>query len=347
MLRTVRLAVGTIAVVVIAGCLMILGYFVFQPERAAEYTAGLRPAIYYAPLAEDDFDPALQDDYERVFGVAHNSGDSLEATIAALAAGADAIEIDVISLDGQLYSSHRPPIPWGGLAVFRGPSLLSIWTAAAQTDLVKFDLKESSLSFLELVVAFLSERRTSQQVVIASSDPAALRFLANRVPDLLLLASVGSRDTLETLQGDAGLAGLIDGVTIREDLVDEETARWLHERELSILAWTVNDLARANELIRLGVDGITTDNLALLTLLGGQRQRESQLETSGSTPVAVGIRPTTRIPQGTSRRVSSERTPRPIGRRRAGRRQRSQPAAARGAGPAGCRRSSGATRPAG
>ena len=48
-------------------------------------------------------------------------------------------------------------------------------------------------------------------------------------------------------------------------------------REQRIIAWTVNDLARVNELVRLGVDGITTDNLAILSLLGGRERTEPLL----------------------------------------------------------------------
>jgi glycerophosphoryl diester phosphodiesterase len=35
-----------------------------------------------------------------------------------------------------------------------------------------------------------------------------------------------------------------------------------------ILAWTVNDGQRLSQLVRLGVDGITTANLAILRALG-------------------------------------------------------------------------------
>ena len=37
-------------------------------------------------------------------------------------------------------------------------------------------------------------------------------------------------------------------------------------------------------MIRLGVDAITTDNLALMALFGGQRREESSLDPAGATP---------------------------------------------------------------
>jgi glycerophosphoryl diester phosphodiesterase len=44
--------------------------------------------------------------------------------------------------------------------------------------------------------------------------------------------------------------------------------RRLHQHKLLILAWTVNDGQRLNQLVRLHVDGITTANLAILRALG-------------------------------------------------------------------------------
>ncbi|HEX6934786.1 MAG TPA: hypothetical protein VF162_21775 [Streptosporangiaceae bacterium] len=41
----------------------------------------------------------------------------------------------------------------------------------------------------------------------------------------------------------------------------------MHEHKLLILAWTVNDGREFNHLVRLGVGGITTDNLAILKAL--------------------------------------------------------------------------------
>jgi glycerophosphoryl diester phosphodiesterase len=82
---------------------------------------------------------------------------------------------------------------------------------------------------------------------------------------------------MATLRSNPDRLSLIDGVTIRHTLLDEDAARWLREQHLIVLAWTVNDLPRTNELVRYGVDAITTDNLAIMELLGGQRRGENRL----------------------------------------------------------------------
>lgn len=213
--------------------------------------------------------------------------------------GADVIEVDVVSLDGRLYSAHLTPTPFPfiGVRAFRGPALEQIWAAAGRADVIKLDMKESSPEFRELQFTFLEQHRGSQQVVVATRNVPTLEALAARTPRVFRLLSVADERTLSTLQGNAGLATLIDGVTIYDPLVTAETAAWLTQQELFIGVWTVNNLDRTNELIEHGADAITTDNLAIIALLSGQEQGESRL-----------VRPDQRRPQESS---SPSATPSP------------------------------------
>jgi hypothetical protein len=261
------------ALAVIGGCLVVLGVLAFDPERGEAWTSGLRPVQYFRELEAE-----LLDDYEGVFAVAHNSGDRVDATLEAIGYGADVIEVDVVSLDGQLYGAHGMPVPWIGGAVFRAPLLARIWIASAGAGAIKLDLKERSPAFQELVLQFLADRRGQRRVIVVSDDPGVLRRFAEREPDVLRFLGIGSADRLRLLDGDPAFAALVDGVSIRQTLVDEERAAWLEERGLLTLAWTVNDLERVNELVRLGVDGITTDNLAIMQLLGGRQRGNHPLD---------------------------------------------------------------------
>ena len=49
--------------------------------------------------------------------------------------------------------------------------------------------------------------------------------------------------------------------------MDANLVTWVHRHRLVLLAWTVNDSERFNQLVRLGVDGITTGSLAILQAL--------------------------------------------------------------------------------
>lgn len=267
-----RALVISVSVLVIAASLGVLTWFVFYEETAEKHTVGQRPALFWGRFEVT----LLLDDYAGVFGVAHNSGDGLAATRRAIASGADVIEIDVISLDGELYAAHDQPVRRFGAYVFRGPRLRTVWAASEGADVIKLDLKESSPAFLELVVSFVNAHQ-HRQIIVSAREPSSLRVLAERAPQVFRVLSVATQAGLEELHEDAELIALIDGVTIRQSLLDESSAGWLRDHSLLILAWTVNDIKRVNELVALGVDGITTDNLTILELLGGQQRAEALL----------------------------------------------------------------------
>jgi hypothetical protein len=129
----------------------------------------------------------------------------------------------------------------------------------------------ASPAFRELVAGFVDVHRTRRWVV-ASADPAAHRVFAVHVPDDLRFTSVNDRDGLAAPRADPAPVAPIAGVTIADTLVDAATAHWLDERGPRLLAWTVDDRGRANGPNRLGAGALTTDNLAQMALLGGQRR---------------------------------------------------------------------------
>lgn len=266
-MRTIR-AAAAIAIGLAALSLVALVFFAGEAER---YTSGLPPTQFYRTLEAD-----LLDDYGDVFGIAHNSGDSIAATREALEHGADVIEIDVVSFDGELWAGHDSPLPLVGRRFFRGPKLEAVWAEAATADVVKLDLKESSAGFLNLLVRFLETHR-EQDSLVATRDAPSLRVLRDRVPHAFRILSVPSARRLDALLRDDELLRLIDGITIRESVLDDGAARRLEGLGLLVVAWTVNDSQRLNDLVRLGVDALTTDNLAIMRLLGANARQEAPL----------------------------------------------------------------------
>ena len=260
---------------VIGVCLLVLWVLVADSQRGEGWTSGLRPVQYYDELEAD-----LLDDYANTFAVAHNSGDTVDSTLEALFYGADVIEVDVVSLDGRLYAAHDSPLMWIGDNVFRGPLLQRIWIASAGAEAIKLDLKENSPEFLDLLLEFLEVRRGQRMVMIASGDIDLLRAVAEREPGVLRIYSPGTGAQLRRLEEDPGVLEVIHGVSLRHGLIDEERAAWLQEHRLLTIAWTVNDLELVNELVLLGVDAITTDNLAIMRLLGNLERNDLGLERS-------------------------------------------------------------------
>ena len=114
---------------------------------------GLPPEQFHREL-----DPALTKDYPAVLGVAHNAGNSLDTTTLALDHGADVIEIDVISVRGQVVAGRDQPWPWLGDHLFRGPTLPQVWNRADSAKVIKLDLKQTDRKFLQQIVNFLGPR---------------------------------------------------------------------------------------------------------------------------------------------------------------------------------------------
>lgn len=230
------------------------------------------PLLFYGRLDED-----LLDDYKGVIGVAHNAGDNRETTLLAIEHHADVVEIDVVSSSTTLYAGHSPPpefAPPGSSTT----SLATAWRNASEGPAVLLDLKESSRIFLVRVASFLNSRPSSD-VIVVSRSRSALEFLDEQLPEATLMLSVATSGALANVIEDAELASLIDGVSAASGTLNSETIAELKERDLLVFAWVVNRIGRVNELVAGGVDGIITDNLALLELVGDPGDEEESSES--------------------------------------------------------------------
>jgi glycerophosphoryl diester phosphodiesterase len=277
-----RVGTALIACLVITGCLYLMAHFVLDPNGAEGWTVGRRPNQFLGVV--DHEQRVFSDEaYGAIFGVAHNSGGSIEATLEARIQGADVIEVDVVAIDGYLYSAHDPPLPFIGQRWFRGPRLERVWAASYGADAVALDLKEDDPEFVELVTEFLLSRTTQRQVIVSSRSVGVLEYLHQRSPETVLLLSVPDERGLAAVVRSPSLLDVIDGITVRHTVLTEENTDWLNSHGLLIFAWTVNDIGRANELIRMGVDGITSDNLGLVSLFGGDAGNERSLRPAPET----------------------------------------------------------------
>jgi hypothetical protein len=260
-----KLAAVAITVVTIATWL----WTFFARDLFQRYTRGERPRQFSGQLAAD-----LLDDYGLVFVIAHNAGDHADTAQTAIDHRADAVEIDVVRVRGRLYAAHAAPQKLAA-RLFRGMTLEEAWEIAAQADAVALDLKDDSKEYEDALVEFITQH-PHEQVVLYSRSIDSLGRLRERLPGVYHYLSIPDRETFDRTMLHHPLAPKLDGAAIHHDAIDEHVVTTLRLRDQRIIAWTVNDLARVNELVRLGVDGITSDNLAILKLLGG-RQREEPL----------------------------------------------------------------------
>lgn len=261
-LRTVPLVVFALARVISLLAVVVLATLVIFDARAERFTAGRTPAQFSARL-----DPSLLLDYDQTIGIAHNAGDALRPATEAVAYGVDGVEIDVRSTGSELYASHDAPVRSLEDLVFRGPTLQRAWDIASLRPTVLLHLKERSPRYLRAVHAFLASHPL-RRVIAQTGDPGTLRVLARTDPQVTRVLLILSPKDLGRLRRDRGLLRLVDGVSVRDRLLTPQVLAGFERQRLETFAWVVNDERRMNELIRAGLDGLITERLDIMRLLG-------------------------------------------------------------------------------
>jgi hypothetical protein len=65
-----------------------------------------------------------------------------------------------------------------------------------------------------------------------------------------LLFSVPFPEAVTRIRDDHALTDAVGGISVFQGLVDTQLVSWAHSRGLLVLAWTVNDGDRLNQLLR-------------------------------------------------------------------------------------------------
>lgn len=209
------------------------------------------------------------------FVVAHRAGNHLERLRAAEAEHRGAlVEADVNLVGGRLEIHHLKtlgplPVLWDRWALaprWRRRLLLSeLLAAAAPTTELVLDLKGKDPRLAERVVAALEPYVGIRRLTIcARSWPLLDAFEGLPVRRV---HSVGSARQLRALIRRAR-AARVEGVSIHERLLDLAAVTELRRVCGFVMTWPVNDLTRAAELVRLGVDGLISDRPGVLSGLG-------------------------------------------------------------------------------
>ncbi|MEA2142839.1 MAG: Glycerophosphoryl diester phosphodiesterase family, partial [Solirubrobacteraceae bacterium] len=153
-----------------------------------------------------------------------------------------------------------------------GPSLAEAWNVARLRDTVLLHLKERSPRYLTELRDFLASRPLAR-VIVQTNDVQTLRVLRRTIPSIQRLLLIFTARELADLRRDRGALDTIDGVSVRESLLSASSQSWLQRRGLLTFAWTVNDERRMNELVARGLDGLITERLDMMALLGEGREQ--------------------------------------------------------------------------
>jgi len=203
---------------------------------------------------------------------------TLPSFAAALAAGAQGIELDVhATADGVVVVHHDAATSdgveiaralWSDLSPSRRragateiPTLASVCDLVAERAELFVEIKGEGIEVA--VTAVLEDR--SGTFAIHSFDHATIGRLARaRVPYRLGLLFEDAVDDAVELLAEYGASDAWP----HRSLVDQPLVERIQRSGGRVIAWTVNSASEARRLAGYGIDGICTDDVTLLDALG-------------------------------------------------------------------------------
>jgi glycerophosphoryl diester phosphodiesterase len=214
-----------------------------------------------------------------LLAVAHRAGNNLADLQAALAVGVDLVEADIHLYRNALEVRHSKAIgphlywePWRDVIRRRDvivPELRDILAIAAGDPRLMLDLKGPSLAVASRVAEMLRAQTPGTPVAVCTKqwrmldafagDPNVRRVLS--ASDPLQLARLRARLRRER----------VHGVSIRLRLLTEPIVAELHRATDLVLAWSVDSEEALAHAERLGVSGVISKNLPMLTRLVERR----------------------------------------------------------------------------
>ena len=223
-------------------------------------------------------------------------GNTVESFIAAVEAGVDTIELDVLWLrDAHLPLEQRAPLvvahDWADAASRTPLSLTEALDAFLEPplDRVEIDLDIKLPGREEEIVDALRERGLVERAMVSTMEMHTLGRILELEPGLrrgwtypkvtkdwpskrwarpaMLAALVGMRQRLPGLAAEKLPKFGVAAMWVYHPLVSPRLARICKLAEVELIAWTVDDEARMRKLVDAGVTGICSNDPRLLARL--------------------------------------------------------------------------------
>lgn len=241
---------------------------------------------------------------DRFLNIAHRGGgklrpeETLPAYEHALAVGADVLELDVhATADGVIVAMHDETVdrttdgtglihdmtfaelraldagyrftPDGGQSFpYRGmgiavPTVDEILTQFPDSYYL-IEIKQSEPPIVDALLAVLDGHDVLDRVVLASFDGDAIAAVRAAAPEVLTAMSLQEWVEFNAKLGDPGYTPPAKFVQSPWNSTTPQVVAFAHQLGLKVQPWTVNDAGAMTDLIARGVDGIMTDDPALL-----------------------------------------------------------------------------------
>lgn len=209
--------------------------------------------------------------------IAHRGGNNRRAIQFALQARVDWIEVDVWLHYGRLVARHGPAIWRLPLSYDRRPLRLSVTpvllleqlieaTRAAGTRLL-VDLKGDAPELSTAVVRALRRRDALERAALCGQVWPPLEAARALDPAMEIVFSIGRPTHLNNYLARRRDASAPAATSCAHVILNQENVSTLKEAGSTVVAWTVDSEARARTLLSWGVDGIISNNYAMLARL--------------------------------------------------------------------------------
>ncbi len=205
--------------------------------------------------------------------IAHAAGNSPGNLQTALSSSPDLIEVDLWVHNGHFEARHERRIvglpllfeKWYLRFAPRHPFGLDALIDSLSGDTGLFlDLKNDGEGAAQLIRRAMASAEACPRIAASAQQWAILRALARLVPEVDLFYSVDVQAKLDLFLAVEERDTRPRGISCNHELLTREYVRELKQRDLAVVAWTVDDTERAAELVSWGVDGLTTHRVAEL-----------------------------------------------------------------------------------
>lgn len=113
--------------------------------------------------------------------------------------------------------------------------------------------------YADLLMKVIDNKKIAHRVIIQSFDVRSLKIVSHKFPAmrLSLLIDVGNQIPLNDFKKLLGFKPNI--ISPDYSLVTQQIVNALHQENIQVIPWTVDDIDTAKKLYQMGVDGIITD----------------------------------------------------------------------------------------
>lgn len=235
-----------------------------------------------------------------VVRIAHAYGNRRDTLETALRANIDMIEVDIWFRRGQIEVRHEKRVRWAPVLFDKRPlgvNRIGPWALAlpgrrylrldrrpfALRELLRMtagskrlllDVKEVSSgpaeAYASALKAEIAEAEAASWITVCGQFWPVLDRVREMAPGIVVAYSMQRESQWQEYTRRLATADATRTVCMHHGMLNAERAAFLQESDVDVYCWTVDDKAEATALVERGVEGIISNDLALLADLRRQ-----------------------------------------------------------------------------